>query len=117
MTPSTIGHARTDKIRILGMADAAYDLARNLLAPDGAFVCKLFQGGAHAPLLNVLKRDFARVRHAKPPASRKDRSEEHTSELQSLMSISYAVFCLKKKHNKINTNTTQKKATTSITDI
>src|SRR3546814_10097219 len=28
------------------------------------------------------------------------RSEEHTSELQSLMRISYAVFCLKKKHNK-----------------
>src|SRR3546814_11432629 len=46
MAPSTIGHARTDKIRILGMADAAYDLARNLLAPAGAFVCQLFQGGA-----------------------------------------------------------------------
>src|SRR3546814_10249527 len=30
----------------------------------------------------------------------KDRSEEHTSELQSLMRISYAVFCLKKKTNK-----------------
>src|SRR3546814_18673018 len=74
MAPSTIGHARTDKIRILGMADAAYDLARNLLSPDGAFVCKLFQGGAHAPLLNVMKRDFARVRHATPPASRTDSS-------------------------------------------
>src|SRR3546814_4752261 len=32
------------------------------------------------------------------------RSEEHTSELQSLMSISYAVFCLKKKNNKIQKN-------------
>src|SRR3546814_5453490 len=31
------------------------------------------------------------------PAERLDRSEEHTSELQSLMRISYAVFCLKKK--------------------
>src|SRR3546814_7531188 len=31
------------------------------------------------------------------------RSEEHTSELQSLMRISYAVFCLKKKNNKSNT--------------
>src|SRR3546814_9874076 len=30
---------------------------------------------------------------------RETRSEEHTSELQSLMRISYAVFCLKKKHN------------------
>src|SRR3546814_5486113 len=38
-------------------------------------------------------------RTAKPPASYRDRSEEHTSELQSLMRISYAVFCLKKKTN------------------
>lgn len=75
MAPSTVGHAATDKIRILGMAEAAYDLARNHLAPGGAFVCKLFQGGAHAELLNMLKRDFAQVRHAKPPASRKDSSE------------------------------------------
>src|SRR3546814_3906708 len=39
------------------------------------------------------------------------RSEEHTSELQSLMRISYAVFCLKKKKNttlkKVHTNSTQ----------
>src|SRR3546814_7769079 len=35
----------------------------------------------------------------------KARSEEHTSELQSLMRISYAVFCLKKKHNTNTTNT------------
>src|SRR3546814_10066935 len=31
----------------------------------------------------------------------RNRSEEHTSELQSLMRISYAVFCLKKKNNKV----------------
>src|SRR3546814_8518701 len=40
-----------------------------------------------------------------------DRSEEHTSELQSLMRISYAVFCLKKKHKYIHTLNKQKKAT------
>src|SRR3546814_3408526 len=34
------------------------------------------------------------------------RSEEHTSELQSLMRISYAVFCLKTKNNKVNHSTT-----------
>src|SRR3546814_10509365 len=40
--------------------------------------------------------------HRDPSLSRNDRSEEHTSELQSLMRISYAVFCLKKKtYNKI----------------
>src|SRR3546814_12236367 len=37
-----------------------------------------------------------------------ERSEEHTSELQSLMRISYAVFCLKKKKKKTNINTNNK---------
>src|SRR3546814_10810005 len=41
---------------------------------------------------------------ANPPLRRKlERSEEHTSELQSLMRTSYAVFCLKKKNNNIST--------------
>src|SRR3546814_3172284 len=39
-----------------------------------------------------------------PNRSNRRRSEEHTSELQSLMRISYAVFCLKKKTNKKNNN-------------
>src|SRR3546814_4629913 len=47
----------------------------------------------------AMKRDDRRARGARGDA----RSEEHTSELQSLMRISYAVFCLKKK--KKNTNT------------
>src|SRR3546814_2498600 len=36
-----------------------------------------------------------------PPRRNRSRSEEHTSELQSLMRISYAVFCLKKKTDKL----------------
>src|SRR3546814_4143912 len=44
------------------------------------------------------------------PAAIAKRSEEHTSELQSLMRISYAVFCLKKKHTK---NSLQKQHTTT----
>src|SRR3546814_8926596 len=40
-----------------------------------------------------------------PPEQAATRSEEHTSELQSLMRISYAVFCLKKKKKRQNTNT------------
>src|SRR3546814_3677315 len=43
------------------------------------------------------------------------RSEEHTSELQSLMRISYAVFCLKKKKN--NTKNINKKQTVDVTKI
>src|SRR3546814_7840184 len=50
-------------------------------------------------------------------ASQQGRSEEHTSELQSLMRISYAVFCLKKKkktkyNREKNTKTTKKKTQT-----
>src|SRR3546814_4986569 len=56
--------------------------------------------------------DGARFRGAKPSEriSTTKRSEEHTSELQSLMRISYAVFCLNKK-NKKPSNTTQQNAT------
>src|SRR3546814_6640106 len=43
-----------------------------------------------------------------------DRSEEHTSELQSLMRISYAVFCLKKKTKKSSTKKTHNEKTTTI---
>lgn len=75
MAPSTVGHTKTDQLRIVALADAAYDLASQLLAPGGAFVVKLFQGGAHAELLDRLKKDFEKVRHAKPNASRKDSSE------------------------------------------
>src|SRR3546814_2744454 len=46
-------------------------------------------------------RDLAEVfTHEREVKAMLDRSEEHTSELQSLMRISYAVFCLKKKKNK-----------------
>src|SRR3546814_4552615 len=46
-----------------------------------------------------------RHRQQPEPLLGKERSEEHTSELQSLMRISYAVFCLKKKNTKINRHT------------
>ena len=46
-----------------------------VLAPGGGFVTKLFQGGAEKALLEHLKLRFAKVRHIKPPASRKDSAE------------------------------------------
>src|SRR3546814_10126046 len=53
--------------------------------------------------------------HAEHPGGngehRAQRSEEHTSELQSLMRISYAVFCLKKKNTQMSTIQTQHKKT------
>src|SRR3546814_7264577 len=53
-------------------------------------------------------------RHRRNPGTGKERSEEHTSELQSLMRISYAVFCLKKKNKQ--KNTTKQNASTHRTE-
>jgi 23S rRNA (uridine2552-2'-O)-methyltransferase len=75
MAAPTIGHTRTDHLRIMALAEAAYQFASEVLAPGGAFVCKLFQGGATKDLLDLLKRDFEQVRHVKPPASRADSAE------------------------------------------
>ncbi len=75
MAPPTTGHAGTDHARIMVLAEQAFAIAEELLAPGGTFVVKLFQGGAEASLLTPLKRRFAAVRHAKPPASRAESRE------------------------------------------
>jgi 23S rRNA (uridine2552-2'-O)-methyltransferase len=69
------GHARTDHLRILGLAEAALQFACEVLDEGGAFVCKVFQGGSERALLDALKRNFAAVRHVKPPASRAESAE------------------------------------------
>jgi 23S rRNA (uridine2552-2'-O)-methyltransferase len=75
MAPNTTGHVATDHIRIMALAETALAFACDILAPGGAFVAKLFQGGAERDMLNTLKLRFRNVRHAKPPASRKDSKE------------------------------------------
>lgn len=75
MAPNTSGHVATDHLRIMALAETALAFACDILAPDGAFVCKLFQGGAEKSMLDTLKARFRVVRHAKPPASRKDSKE------------------------------------------
>jgi 23S rRNA (uridine2552-2'-O)-methyltransferase len=77
MSPATTGHAATDHLRILALAEDAFDLASQLLERGGAFVAKVFQGGAEGAWLAVLKRDFAQLRHAKPPASRAESAETY----------------------------------------
>ncbi len=72
--PST-GHAGTDHLRIMALAEAALAFALEVLAPDGAFVAKVLQGGSERSLLETLRREFARVAHFKPPSSRKDSAE------------------------------------------
>ena len=75
MAAHATGHRQTDHLRIMGLAEAAADFARAILAPGGAFVAKVLRGGTENELLAALKRDFAKVRHFKPPASRPDSAE------------------------------------------
>ena len=73
-SPAT-GHRATDKLRIMGLCETALDFALQILAPGGAFLCKVLQGGTSQELLDTMKRDFAVVRHVKPKASRADSAE------------------------------------------
>jgi 23S rRNA (uridine2552-2'-O)-methyltransferase len=75
MAAPTIGHTATDHLRIMMLAEAAAHFACDVLAPGGAFLCKVFQGGTERELLDLLKRSFATVRHVKPPASRAGSAE------------------------------------------
>jgi 23S rRNA (uridine2552-2'-O)-methyltransferase len=75
MAANSTGHRQTDHLRIMALAEAAALFAREVLAPGGAFLCKMLQGGTEASLLAKLKRDFETVRHVKPPASRADSAE------------------------------------------
>jgi 23S rRNA (uridine2552-2'-O)-methyltransferase len=75
MAAPTTGHRPTDHLRIMGLAEEALAFASRVLAPGGAFLAKVFQGGSEKSLLDVLKHDFAAVRHVKPKASRPESPE------------------------------------------
>lgn len=75
MAANATGHRKTDHLRIMGLAELAAEFARQVLAPKGAFLAKVLQGGTEGQLLADLKRDFATVRHVKPAASRSDSAE------------------------------------------
>jgi 23S rRNA (uridine2552-2'-O)-methyltransferase len=77
MAPAATGHAATDHLRIVALAEDAFAAALEILKPGGAFVAKVFQGGAQGALLAALKRDFAERRHAKPPSSRAESAETY----------------------------------------
>jgi 23S rRNA (uridine2552-2'-O)-methyltransferase len=77
MAAPATGHAATDHLRVVALAEDAFALAATLLRPGGAFVAKVFQGGAEGDLLAALKRAFAEVRHAKPAASRAESAETY----------------------------------------
>lgn len=75
MAANATGHKKTDHLRIVGLVELAADFACEALAPGGAFLAKVFQGGTEHELLARLKRAFATVRHVKPQASRADSAE------------------------------------------
>lgn len=75
MAANTVGHAQTDHLRTMALVEAGAWFAIDVLAPGGTYVAKVFAGGTDHELLAMLKRNFATVKHAKPPASRKDSSE------------------------------------------
>jgi len=77
MAAPATGHAATDHLRVVALAEDAFALAATLLKPGGGFVAKVFQGGAEGGLLAVLKKSFAELRHAKPAASRAESAETY----------------------------------------
>ena len=75
MAANATGHRKTDHLRIMALAEAAAEFAREVLVPGGHFLCKVLQGGTEVSLLTQLKRDFTTVKHVKPAASRADSAE------------------------------------------
>ena len=75
MAANATGHTRTDHIKIVALVEAAVEFAREVMAPGGAFLAKVLQGGTESSLLAALKRDYKSVKHIKPPASRSDSAE------------------------------------------
>ena len=75
MAANTVGHPQTDHLRTMALVEAGLEFAKEVLRPGGAYVAKVLAGGADNQLVAELKRYFSSVKHAKPPASRKDSSE------------------------------------------
>jgi 23S rRNA (uridine2552-2'-O)-methyltransferase len=75
MAANTVGHPQTDHLRTMALVEAGLEFASGVLRPGGAYLAKVLAGGADAQLVAEMKRHFESVKHAKPPASRKDSSE------------------------------------------
>ncbi len=77
MAPNTVGHRKTDHLRIMGLIEAAVDFAVTVLKPGGSFIAKAFQGGETSVVIATLKKHFTEVKNLKPRASRADSSETY----------------------------------------
>ena len=77
LAPETTGHRATDHLRIVALVELAHLFACDVLAPGGTFLAKVFQGGTEGEILAAMRRDFATVKHVKPPASRRESPETY----------------------------------------
>jgi len=75
MANSATGHKSTDHMKTMALCEIALDFALKVLKPGGVFVAKVLQGGSDSILRNRMNKHFKKVRHAKPPASRKESTE------------------------------------------
>ena len=77
MAANTTGHKQTDHLRTIALVELAYDFAKDVLNEGGIFIAKVFKGGAEAEFLAEIKKNFSKVAHFKPDASRKTSPEEY----------------------------------------
>lgn len=75
MAANTTGQRSVDHLRTIFLVELAWDFAKQVLATDGVFISKVFQGGTEKTLLDDLKKHFKTVKHVKPDASRKESPE------------------------------------------
>jgi 23S rRNA (uridine2552-2'-O)-methyltransferase len=77
MAAPATGHRQTDHMKIMYLCEVAALFAREVLRPGGHFLAKVLRGGTENALLADLKRDFEKVIHVKPAASRQDSAETY----------------------------------------
>ena len=75
MAPATTGHKAVDAARSAGLSEAALEIARNVLLPGGAFVCKIFQGTDFNQFVDSVRASFDKQKIFKPKSSRKASKE------------------------------------------
>jgi 23S rRNA (uridine2552-2'-O)-methyltransferase len=75
MAAHATGHRQTDHINIIALVETGYHFATQVLKPGGIYLAKVLRGGTENQLLAMMKKDFAKVVHVKPMASRDDSAE------------------------------------------
>ena len=77
VSPNLSGIPSVDQARLLELSQAAVELCRKVLKPDGVFLTKAFHGGAFEELMQALKAAFEKTKVVKPQASRGESAETY----------------------------------------